>query len=104
MPEFTYMTKLVKYILEEDSNARNSDNHLYFRIIEYIGQQIGVNMDEVPVTVFFQNIKDFHCPGFETVRRTRQKIQRDFPELGGSPKIQGFRMEREEAFREFARG
>lgn len=103
MPEFVYMTKLVKYILEEDSNARNSDNHLYFRIIEYIGQQIGVNMDEVPVTVFFQNIKDFHCPGFETVRRTRQKIQREYPELGGSDKIKAFREKREEIFRKYAR-
>jgi hypothetical protein len=47
---------------------------------------------------------DWGFPPFETVRRTRQFIQRKFPELSANPAVQVFRAENETVFEEFARG
>ena len=36
---------LVKNILEEHPQARNSDNILYYHVIKHIGAQKGINID-----------------------------------------------------------
>ena len=35
-------TKLVKVILEQDKRARNSDNYLYYKVIEYVAEARGL--------------------------------------------------------------
>ena len=49
-------------------------------------------------------MKDYGFPGFETVRRSRQKLQATFPELAGDADVEGMRRVNEETFRDYARG
>lgn len=104
MNELKNITALVKMILDQDEKTRNSDSYLYFRILGILGERKGIDIYEMSIPHFLLNMKDFGFPGFETVRRTRQKIQADFPELAGTEKIMAMRAEREKEFREFARG
>lgn len=95
---------LVAKILEEDEKARNSDSYLYFRVIGILGQERDIDMNYVTVTAFLLNMAEWGFPPFESVRRTRQKVQAECPWLAASPKVGEFRAENEQIYREFARG
>ena len=94
---------LVSLILNQDEKARNSDSYLYFRVINTIADKNNIDLTKIPVTSFLLNMNQFPFPPFESVRRTRQKVQEECPHLSASPKIEGFRAENEQIFREFAR-
>ena len=104
--ELQYTSQLVKLILEQDEKARNSDNYLYLRVLESIAasRKWNISLLSMSVSYFLLNMSEMGAPGFETVRRSRQKIQRQFPELAGSDAVGKMRTDREKAFREFARG
>lgn len=91
---------LVKQILIEDETARNSDTFLYLQVCHHLNP----SALEKPFWQVLSGLKTYNLPNFETVRRTRQKIQADFPELASSERIKGMRAEKEQEFREFARG
>ena len=93
---------LVKVILEEDQRARNSDSYLYFQVLKRLGKEKNFCLDYVSVTTFLLYMSEWGFPPFESVRRTRQKLQADFPELAANREIEAYRAENEEAFREFA--
>lgn len=95
---------LVAKILEEDEKARNSDSYLYFRVIGILGQERDIDMNFVTVTAFLLNMAEWGFPPFESVRRTRQKVQAECPWLAACPKVGEYRAENEQAYREFARG
>lgn len=96
---------LVQAILERDQRARNSDYYLYFVVIKTIAEKHKINLKEIPVTDFLLNMERSSVfPPFESVRRSRQKVQEKFPHLAASAKVEEYRAENEEAFREFARG
>ena len=97
--ELINTTKLVKEILEEDEKARNSDNHLIIKVYEKIYPPI----DKMLFTVVVNNCKDYGLPSFETIRRTRQKIQHDFPKLSGNAAVSERRAIREKEFREYSK-
>ena len=97
-------TKLVKAILEKDTTARNSDSFLYFRVINEIALRKGDNMRNISMFDFLLNMNDWGYPPFESVRRTRQKIQAQYPELAADNKVQGYRDANELEYREYARG
>lgn len=102
--ELRTTTDLVKIILERDSQARNSDNYLYLKVLQAIGRENGIDVDNMPVLRFFLHLKDFGCfPAFETVRRTRQKLQAEFSHLAANDRVEGKRTLNEEAFRDYAR-
>lgn len=94
---------LVKSILEQDQRARNSDSFLYFRLLGILGKERGLNMDFIPVTVFLLNMAEWGFPPFESVRRSRQKLQAAFPELAASKAVADQRADNEVTFRDFAR-
>jgi hypothetical protein len=94
---------LVKHILEEDQKARNSDSYLYLKVIEHIADHKGFNLWELTVPYFLKYMTDYGFPPFESVRRTRQKLQAEYPELSANRKVAAQRAENEEAFRDFAR-
>lgn len=96
------ITKLVKSILEENPQTRNSDSYLYFKVLKHRADQIGVDLRTLPVANFLLGMNVFGFPGFETVRRTRQKIQAAFPELAACEDVAEFRMENEKEFRGYA--
>lgn len=102
--ELKNTTTTVHIILEQDEMARNSDSYLYLKVCEKLGRERGINLATMSVPHFFLHLKAYNLPGFETVRRTRQKIQERYPELAGNSDVEAQRTLNEEAFREYARG
>lgn len=104
MQTLTTTSGLVKEILKSDKQARNSDSYLYLKVINHIAEQRGINLHGLSVPMFLLNGADMGFVGFETVRRTRQKIQQHHPDLAACDRVEGFRAENEAEFRAYARG
>lgn len=102
MNDLRTTTKLVKTILEEHPQTRNSDNLLYVKVLEQRAEENGVNLYGISIPLLLLNMKDYGFPGFETVRRTRQKLQATYPELAACENVQLARMENEKVFRGYA--
>lgn len=97
--ELKTTTKLVKEILESYPLARNSDDYLYVMVCRFINGN-GINLSFKDVML---NRSKFNYPAFESVRRTRQKVQADHPELCGTSTVEGQRRLNEEVFKEYAK-
>jgi hypothetical protein len=104
MNDLKTISGLVKHILEQNKQARNSDCILYLKVLEHQSHEKGIDLQLLSVPVFLTEMKQKGFVGFETVRRARQKVQATFPELSGSETVEGFRMENEKEFRAFAVG
>ena len=101
MNKLRTLTDMVRIILEQQPETRSSDNLLYIEVLRRCTNQNVLNM---PVWAFYQNLKEWQLPSIETVGRCRRKLQEQHPELKANSEVAGFRSEREEAFREYARG
>ena len=97
-------TALVKSLLEQDKQCRNSDSFLYLKVLSAIGKQKGIDIEKMSVPYFLVNLHGAGFPGFETGRRTRQKLQQHHPELAACEAVEGFRTENEAQFRAYALG
>ena len=95
---------LVKSILEQDKMARNSDSYLYLKVLDAIDKEKKIGIHNIPIGRFLLFMHDWGFPPFETVRRTRQFIQRKFPDLDACEDVQAFREENQVDFKDFARG
>lgn len=87
--EFNKVSELVLKILNDEERARNCDKWLTYRVFEEISKQHGKH-----VYIPFDLFKDF--PAFETVKRTRAKIQNElklFPPT--NPEVAARRKRRE---------
>lgn len=104
MTDLKTTTALVKAILEQDKQCRNSDSLLYYRVLSIIGRRKGVDIDEMSIPYFLLNMSGTEFPPFESVRRARQKIQEHYPELGASKEAADARAMNEFGYREYARG
>lgn len=102
--ELQTTTELVREVLQRHPKARNSDNELYYWVCAIIGHRNGIDVHKMSMPMFFLHLHECGFPQFETVRRTRQKLQATYPELSGSAEVTEQRKEHEEAFREYARG
>lgn len=96
-------TKTVKEILMQDERARNSDSFLYFKVLVVIGNINGIDISKMSVPTFLLHMSEMGFPPFESVRRTRQKIQQHHPELAGCKAVEEQRILNEEIFREYAK-
>ena len=98
--ELKTTTNIVKHILEHDPAARSNDDYLYYVVCSTI------NGDSVyqPFWKVILNRKEYNLPAFESVRRSRQKMQEKHPELAGDSTVEAYRVMNEEVFREYARG
>lgn len=101
--ELKNTTALVKAILEEDQRARNSDSFLYLQVLIRLGEGKGLDRVLHYVSIFLLHMAEWGFPPFESVRRARQKVQAEYPELSANSKVAAHRAENEEAFRQFAR-
>ena len=90
---------IVKDILMNYPIARDSDMYLYLRVVKRLNPA-AVNK---PFSEVVLNLEELGLPCFETVRRTRQKLQAEFLNLRGSERIRSLRSVNEEVFKEFAR-
>lgn len=102
--ELTSMTSMVLSILKKDKKARRSDSYLYLKVIEQISKRQNICLDFMTVQQFLEDMDVLGFPGFETVRRTRQKMQAEYPELSSTGKVRERRAKREEIFRKYAMG
>ena len=102
--ELRTTTELVKEVLESQPKARNSDNFLYYWVCTIIGKRNGIDIEHMSMPRFFLHLSEYGFPAFETVRRTRQKLQATYPELAGDSTVEGQRRLNEEIFREYAKG
>ena len=94
---------IVKSILEENQRARNSDTYLYLKVIQRFDKEYDTDVCNMSIVDFLTGLCDIPIPPFETVRRTRQKVQEECPHLAACADVSLLRELNEEAFREFAR-
>lgn len=91
----------VRGVLEVNLAARDSDNVLYFCLIDEVAFERGFRRGFTAFDVFIRG-KELGLPNYETVRRTRQKLQEKNPELRGSERATERREDRERVFHGYA--
>ena len=94
---------LVHSLLEHDAQCRNSDSILYLKVLSIVADQKNMNLDAISVPHFLTELQGKEFPPFESVRRTRQKIQEKHPDLSACETVAEFRAENEKEYRAFAR-
>lgn len=97
---FKETNQIVKTVLTEEPETRNSDDALYLAVIK----RLDLDIITLPFYVFIKRRKEKGLPPYETVRRSRQKIQEEFPELRANDEVEIMRNLNEEYYRRFARG
>lgn len=97
------IAKMVKEALIHNTTARNSDDYLYYLICSAKMKSLGMDIKDISFAEGLLNRNHYGLPNFETVRRTRQKIQQTHPELAGNDEVEAMRTINENIFREYAR-
>lgn len=95
----TKLNKIVEDILRNNIRARGDDTYLYGRVCAAIDP----NIYQMPFMVWAGFREKYNLPKPESVRRTRQKLQHDFPELRPNKEIEMHRAEKEQDYLEYAR-
>lgn len=90
---------IVKHILETQPDTRNSDDLLYAKVCEYSNKSCLT----LPFCMVITNRKTLGIPPFESVRRTRQKLQAAHSELSATDTVEVFRAVEEIKYRNYAR-
>lgn len=103
MNDLNTTSKIVKHILNTDPHTRNSDSFLYLKVLEYIADQKGLLFPGMTVQYFLTNLSDLPFQNSETVRRTRQKLQAEYPELSANTDVKEMRAEKEKEYLNYAR-
>lgn len=98
--ELKNTSDIVKVILQRYPDTRNSDDLLYLKVCEYVN---GTHIS-LPFWKVIQDRKDFGYPPFESVRRSRQKLQATYPELASNKVVEAKRTQNEKIYEEFAKG
>ena len=90
--------EIVEKILNEKPETRDSDALLFIEVI----RSIDPAAIELPIYKLMPRCTDEgDLPPFETMRRTRQKIQEQNPNLRGNKAVESFRAYKEHKFFDF---
>lgn len=89
----------VKAILQKSEDARNDDMVLYLALCNLYLEDAG----NMPLAQILTNHKELGLPSFESVGRTRRKLQEKYPEFLGSVRMQKIRAKGEKAYRRYAK-
>lgn len=84
-------------VLRRDRRARNDDRHCYLEVVKEI---VGNDVRNITLGEWED---DPRFVSTESVRRSRQRVQHDMPELRSDERIAKERRKLEEEFREWAR-
>ncbi|MFR5291173.1 MAG: hypothetical protein ACLTGC_03865 [Eisenbergiella sp.] len=103
MNDLKNVSSLVKQILEDNPDARNSDNVLYLEVLRYYSSKKDIDLYRLSVPDFLMKLEQKGFPAFETVRRSRQKVQATYPNLAATGIVGVFRARNEKVYREFAK-
>lgn len=104
MTNLKNVTSVVQHIMENNERARNDDDFLHLKVLELYGDAKGVDIHIMPVTKFLRDRTFYRFPPFESVRRTRQKVQEKNPWLKANANTQEHRKANEQTYRDYARG
>ena len=86
------LNELVKRIRADHKEARDDD----FKVIGYVIKALNPEAMQLTFGQALWNHSKLDLPSFESIRRTRQKIQHDHPELRGELYLK--RMEKQTEF------
>ena len=103
MQDLKNLTELVHIILDHYPQTRNCDGLLWLKVLESQAAGKGVDLRMLSVPYFLPRIKELGYSPFESVRRTRQKLQAAYPHLSADETVQAFRSEKEKEYRDLAR-
>lgn len=103
MESIRSVSRMVKEALKSSDRARKDDSWLYYLVCKKKLAERQIEIDSLSFKDGLLNRFELGLPAFETVRRSRQKMQERFPELAADSETQAIRSDREKAFREFAR-
>lgn len=102
------VAELVKEILTNKPNTRNSDNALICYVINAIGDYnkktgkgVAYNW-AMPFNVILSEIERNHLPSLESVSRARRKCQELYPELRADDDVEGARLEKKVDYIKFS--
>lgn len=94
--------QLVHEILKNEPDARSSDSVLYYKVLEVYGKRKGYDIESMSIPQLFLRMAG-EFPNYESVRRSRQKVQANHPELCASKEVALFREENRQAYYEYAK-
>lgn len=100
MEELMNLTGIIKRILVEKENTRNSNWELYYEVCKTINPSA---LNSKFGTVI-RSHSEYGLPAFESVTRARRKIVEGYPELAGNDVVEGGRWSSKVLFKEYARG
>lgn len=103
MDNLNRISDLVYEALESNERTRNSDTYLYYTVCNAVLRAKGYDISKITLADALLRREELGLPLSESVRRSRQKIQHDNPELAASKSVADMRAERENDYREFAR-
>ena len=89
----------VNAVLQKNEDARNDDMVLYLALCNLYLADAG----NMPLAQILTNHKELGLPSFESVGRTRRKLQEKYPELLGSTRVRRLRAAGEKAYRKYAK-
>lgn len=104
MKDLKAVSALVKHFLRQSEAARNSDNELYLLVVNHYCEKMGISLCDMTVLDFFRLVEHRRFPSFETVRRSRQKVQQTYPELAATGEVAMHRNKKQNVYRAFANG
>lgn len=97
MQDLKKVADLVKQVLLDYPETRDSDMKLYVQIAKLKG------CERVPLEDLLLHLKEYGMPQFETIRRSRQKVQEYHPELRASEAVVQIRTDQEQVYIDFGR-
>lgn len=89
---------VVKRLLIENPETRDDD----FKLLYYVYNEYLDNLDTRTFKEVMFCHKLYGLPSFETVRRTRAKIQNESEDLKASAIVKQYRAEQEQMYRDYA--
>lgn len=102
MTDLQSTTELVKDILTENPDSRDSDNFLFYLVCKKLLGDQGMDIETMGFTKLFLSLHGYGLPQFGTVGRVRRKLQQQFPELKCSYNVGVSRSMNEALFEEYA--
>ena len=97
------ISNMVKGILQQKEECRNSDNELYIAVLRQVAGEKGIDINNMSVPTLFLRMSEYGLPSIESVGRARRKLQECHPELRANDTVEAYRMAQEEDFRDYAR-
>lgn len=99
MSKLKRVEPVVKEVLEQNEESRSDD----FLLITEVYYKLKPECIEMPFSVVMLGHKYLNLPYFESIRRTRQKLQAKYKELRPSEKVQEARTNKQSEYIEYSR-